>query len=199
MHVVASRDTGAIERIHVVRSLNVASIARVDDRSVSRDVAARRNGNRRSALGNVIISQAEGAEMTDKTAKAVMMGRWAGDATRSSNIMSSLSSHVSRSHAGARSLVVGIGNHGGVVVVVVVVRHCGFCKEELLALSEVQIVGHEGGCANASAWVDQGRQNQPFTEGNRLVQPELCCHLKYTHCGKINQHNVKSNRGNGWR
>jgi hypothetical protein len=61
-----------------------------------------------------------------------MMGSWAGHATRSSKIMSSWSSHVSRSHTGARSLVVGIRNHGGVVVVVV--RHCGFCIGKWSAL-----------------------------------------------------------------
>lgn len=152
MHVVTSGDARTVDRIrdlghsHVVRSLDVAAIARVDDRGVSGHVAARRNGNRRSALGNVIISQAESAERTDKTAKAIMMGSWIVNATGPSNIMSSLSSHVSRSHAVARSLVVGIGSHSGVIVV----RHCGFYMVNWLALTSIQNVEHERRCENTS-------------------------------------------------
>lgn len=136
----------------------MASIAGVDDRGVSRHVAARGDGNRRSALGNVIISQAEGAERTDKTAEVVMMGSWVVNATRSSDIMSSLSSHVSRSNTMARSVVVGIGSHGGVVVV----RHCGIYKAKRSALASIQSVEYAGKCEDISGRADQGSQNQPF-------------------------------------
>lgn len=183
MHVVASGDARAVDRVrdlghsHVVRSLNVASITRVDDRGVSGHVAARRDGNRRSALGNVIISQAESAERTDKTAQAIMMGRLVVNATGSSNIMSSLSSHVSRSRAGARTLIVGIGSHSGVVVV----RHCDFSILKRSAQALLQIVDREGSCE------DTGRQ---------VVQREQSKHIIERHC----EHDCKTQQGThlGW-
>lgn len=99
-----------------------------------------------------------------------MMGSWVVNATGSSNIMSSLSSHVGRSHTGARSLVVGIGSHSGVVVV----RHCGFYIMKWSAPTLTQKVDHER-CENTGRWVAQRDQTAFNHEAIELGEAELCC------------------------
>lgn len=120
---------GGLGHAHVGR-LSVATVAGVDDRGVSRHVAARRHGNWSSALRNVIIRQAERVEGTDKTTKAVVVGDWVVHAT-SSSVVSSLSSDISRAYALA-SLIVVVRGHDGRIVV----RH--FLQSKLSALDSLQ-------------------------------------------------------------
>lgn len=132
--VVAARNAASINSIssmhaHVERSGDSSIGGIVHDRSVDGHIASVRHGNRSSTLRKVIISQAESAEVTNKTTKAVMVGGRVVHATSSSDIVrSSIGSHVSRGHAMTRSLVVGVGSHSGRSVV----RHGEFlgCIDE---------------------------------------------------------------------
>lgn len=119
--VVTSRDAAAVDGIgrlhsHIERSRDT-SICVVHDRGISSNEAGGGHGNWSSALVKVIMSQAESAELTDKTSKSVVVGGWVVNATSSNIVRSSIGSHVSRGHAGTRSLVVAVGSHRGRIVV----------------------------------------------------------------------------------
>lgn len=117
MHVVAAMNSGTEDRLshlghaHVVGRLDLASVARIDDRSISSHVAVGRHGNRSSTLRNVTTSQAHCTKRTDKATETVMRSSWIGHAA-SSNIMSALSRDVSMAHTMA-ALVVVVRSHRG--------------------------------------------------------------------------------------
>lgn len=134
-HIVTSSSIGSVGvgnlRDTHVRSL-VTTIARIDDRGVSRHIVVGRHGNWSSALGKVVVvGHAESAERTNKTTKAIRVGSWIVYAT--SNVVSSLGRDIGRGHVVA-SLIVVVGGHDGRIVV----RHGHFLMAKRSAASFVQ-------------------------------------------------------------
>lgn len=141
-NVVTTRNAASVDVIgslhaHVEGSRDVSIGGVVHDRGVDGHVASMGH-DRSSSLSKVTISQAESAEVTNKTAKGVRMGGRVVHATSSSSniVRSSVGSHVSRGHAVTLSLVVvvAVGSHGGRSVV----RHGEFLRDKLSALRSVE-------------------------------------------------------------